>query len=212
MTRSDFDRGGDRTSTASNAARRRRIPYWPEMRELRRAFALVPPELTHFPASQGMRRRRAAFEAVDVHLASVESTCSHFRSVTSEALSPCRYAIRTMSASRPPCRRFCPAPPRSRRSTSSGRRCSRSRRSSFLGLIGGCAFPTVPFLVAGGTSRRFRLCHDNSAPGDQHSPIYARMAATLDQEVRNEEHRVKIHDPADVAYSTYAKTAAFRAG
>src|SRR5215469_14070158 len=32
-----------------------------------------------------------------------------------------------------------------------------------------------------------------------------RMAADLDQEIRNEEDRVKIHDPAAVAYSTYAK-------
>ena len=32
-----------------------------------------------------------------------------------------------------------------------------------------------------------------------------RMAADLDQEVRNEEHRVKVDDPARVAYSTYAK-------
>jgi hypothetical protein len=31
------------------------------------------------------------------------------------------------------------------------------------------------------------------------------MAADLDQEVRNEEHRVKVDDPARVAYSTYAK-------
>ena len=37
-----------------------------------------------------------------------------------------------------------------------------------------------------------------------------RLAADLDQEVRNEEHRVKIHDPADIAYSTYAKAAASR--
>ena len=39
---------------------------------------------------------------------------------------------------------------------------------------------------------------------------FDRLAANLDQEVRTEEHRVKIHDPADVAYSTYAQTAAFR--
>jgi hypothetical protein len=37
-----------------------------------------------------------------------------------------------------------------------------------------------------------------------------RLAADLDQEVRNEEHRVKVHDPADFAYSTYAKAAASR--
>jgi flagellar protein FliJ len=37
-----------------------------------------------------------------------------------------------------------------------------------------------------------------------------RLAADLDQEVRNEEHRAKIHDPADVAYSTYAKATASR--
>ena len=36
------------------------------------------------------------------------------------------------------------------------------------------------------------------------------MAAGLDQEVRNEEDRVKIHDPAHVAYSTYAKATASR--
>ena len=37
-----------------------------------------------------------------------------------------------------------------------------------------------------------------------------RLAADLDQEVRGEEDRVKIHDPADVAYSTYAKATASR--
>ncbi len=37
-----------------------------------------------------------------------------------------------------------------------------------------------------------------------------RMAAALDQEVRNEEDRVKIHDPANSAYSTYAKATASR--
>jgi hypothetical protein len=37
-----------------------------------------------------------------------------------------------------------------------------------------------------------------------------RMAADLDQEIRNEEDRVKIHDPAAVAYSTYAKASASR--
>ena len=39
---------------------------------------------------------------------------------------------------------------------------------------------------------------------------FNRLAANLDREVRNEEHRVKIHDPADVAYSNYAQTAALR--
>jgi hypothetical protein len=37
-----------------------------------------------------------------------------------------------------------------------------------------------------------------------------RMAADLDQEVRNEENRVKVHDPADIAYSIYAKATASR--
>ena len=37
-----------------------------------------------------------------------------------------------------------------------------------------------------------------------------RLATDLDQEVRNEEDRVKIHDPAHVAYSTYAKATASR--
>jgi hypothetical protein len=37
-----------------------------------------------------------------------------------------------------------------------------------------------------------------------------RMAAALDQEVRNEEDRVKIHDPAHSAYSTYATATASR--
>ncbi len=37
-----------------------------------------------------------------------------------------------------------------------------------------------------------------------------RMAADLDREVRNEEDRVKIHDPAHSAYSTYAKATALR--
>jgi hypothetical protein len=37
-----------------------------------------------------------------------------------------------------------------------------------------------------------------------------RLAADLDQEVRNEEDRVKIHDPAHSAYSTYARATALR--
>jgi flagellar FliJ protein len=37
-----------------------------------------------------------------------------------------------------------------------------------------------------------------------------RIATDLDQEVRNEEHRVRIHDRAHFAYSTYAKAAALR--
>jgi hypothetical protein len=37
-----------------------------------------------------------------------------------------------------------------------------------------------------------------------------RMAEDLDQEIRNEEDRVKIHDPAVIAYSTYAKASASR--
>jgi hypothetical protein len=37
-----------------------------------------------------------------------------------------------------------------------------------------------------------------------------RLAGDLDEEVGNEEDRVKIHDPADVAYSTYAKATASR--
>jgi hypothetical protein len=37
-----------------------------------------------------------------------------------------------------------------------------------------------------------------------------RMAADLDQEVRNEEDRVKIHDPANSAYSADAKATASR--
>ncbi len=37
-----------------------------------------------------------------------------------------------------------------------------------------------------------------------------RLAGDLDQEVRNEEDRVKIHDPAHSAYSTYAKATASR--
>jgi hypothetical protein len=36
------------------------------------------------------------------------------------------------------------------------------------------------------------------------------MASDLDQEVRNEEARVKVHDPADIAYSIYAKATASR--
>jgi hypothetical protein len=36
------------------------------------------------------------------------------------------------------------------------------------------------------------------------------MAADLDNEVRNEEDRVKIYNPADVAYSIYAKESASR--
>jgi len=36
------------------------------------------------------------------------------------------------------------------------------------------------------------------------------MAADLDNEVRNEESRVKIYDLADVAYSIYAKASASR--
>ena len=37
-----------------------------------------------------------------------------------------------------------------------------------------------------------------------------RLAADLDQEVRNEEDRVKIDDPANSAYSTYARATALR--
>ena len=37
-----------------------------------------------------------------------------------------------------------------------------------------------------------------------------RLAADLDQEVRNEEDRVKIYDPAHSAYSTYATATASR--
>jgi len=37
-----------------------------------------------------------------------------------------------------------------------------------------------------------------------------RLAADLDQEVRNEEDRVKIRDPVHSAYSTYAKATALR--
>ena len=37
-----------------------------------------------------------------------------------------------------------------------------------------------------------------------------RLAVDLDQEVRNEEDRVKIHDPAHSAYSTLAKATASR--
>jgi len=37
-----------------------------------------------------------------------------------------------------------------------------------------------------------------------------RLAADLDQAVRNEEDRVKIHDAAHSAYSTYAKATASR--
>jgi hypothetical protein len=37
-----------------------------------------------------------------------------------------------------------------------------------------------------------------------------RMASNLDQEVTNEENRVKVHDPANIAYSIYAKATALR--
>jgi hypothetical protein len=37
-----------------------------------------------------------------------------------------------------------------------------------------------------------------------------RLAADLDQDVRHEEDRVRIHDPANSAYSTYARAAASR--
>ena len=37
-----------------------------------------------------------------------------------------------------------------------------------------------------------------------------RLAADLDQAVRNEENRVRIHDPAHSAYSIYAKATALR--
>ena len=37
-----------------------------------------------------------------------------------------------------------------------------------------------------------------------------RMASDLDQEVRNEEARVKVHDPANISYSIYAKATALR--
>jgi hypothetical protein len=37
-----------------------------------------------------------------------------------------------------------------------------------------------------------------------------RLAVDLDREVRNEENRVRIHDPAHSAYSIYAKATALR--
>jgi hypothetical protein len=37
-----------------------------------------------------------------------------------------------------------------------------------------------------------------------------RLAADLDEAVRKEENRVRIHDPADSAYSIYAKATALR--
>ena len=37
-----------------------------------------------------------------------------------------------------------------------------------------------------------------------------RMTADLDREVRSEEDRVNMHDPAHIAYSTYAKATASR--
>jgi hypothetical protein len=37
-----------------------------------------------------------------------------------------------------------------------------------------------------------------------------RMASDLDQEVENEENRVRVRDPADIAYSIYAKATASR--
>jgi hypothetical protein len=37
-----------------------------------------------------------------------------------------------------------------------------------------------------------------------------RMASDLDQEVRNEEARVKVHDPANISYSILAKATALR--
>jgi flagellar protein FliJ len=37
-----------------------------------------------------------------------------------------------------------------------------------------------------------------------------RMTADLDREVRSEGDRVKMHDPAHIAYSTYAKATASR--
>ena len=36
------------------------------------------------------------------------------------------------------------------------------------------------------------------------------MACDLDQEVRNEENRVRVHNPADIAYSIYAKATGSR--
>jgi flagellar protein FliJ len=39
---------------------------------------------------------------------------------------------------------------------------------------------------------------------------FGRMAGDLDREIRIEEDRVKIHNPALVAYSTYAKAAALK--
>jgi hypothetical protein len=37
-----------------------------------------------------------------------------------------------------------------------------------------------------------------------------RMARDLDQEVKDEEHRVKVYDPSQVTYSAYAAASAFR--
>ena len=39
---------------------------------------------------------------------------------------------------------------------------------------------------------------------------FDRLAADLDREIRIEEDRVRIHNPADVAYSTYAKATTLR--
>jgi hypothetical protein len=36
------------------------------------------------------------------------------------------------------------------------------------------------------------------------------MASELDLEIKNEEHRLKVYDPADITYSTYATATAFR--
>jgi hypothetical protein len=60
-----------------------------------------------------------------------------------------------------------------------GRKCSRSRRSSFLGRVGGWAFATVPFLVAGGTSSSFGFAMINPLPAMATFPYQDRMGQCI---------------------------------
>ena len=165
------DDGGPFDHAIKPWRRQRRSALGHKDKRRRQAFALVPPELTHFPASQGMRRRRAAFEAVDVHLASVEVDLlpfqvRHFRG-------PQPVPVRHQDHER--ISTAVPVVPR--------------RLDQALDLLRPQMLSLAQILVFGPDRRlrfsncpvfggwrdqpKIRLCHDNSAPGDQHSPIYA---------------------------------------
>ena len=85
---------GDDGCSFDHAIKPRRRQRCPALRykhkRRRRAVALVTAELAQFPAGQGMRCWRAALEPFYVISLRSKSTCSHFKSVTSEARRPWR--------------------------------------------------------------------------------------------------------------------------